>query len=165
MFHRIIQIGYALRFRTPPVLEPELIPEPPVRRLFEALGAHDQRHLLEVFRKCREAGLPEHICQGGLLHDIGKSRLSGSTMSVAGRTWHVLFGRYAPHWERKLADFRLPIISNELTIAFDHARIGAERMCALGVSTAVTDVIRHHDDPHVTDPALRTLQKIDSATP
>lgn len=102
---------------------------------------------------------------GALLHDIGKARLSGARMSVAGRTWHVLFGRFAPNLERRLAEMRIPVISNELFIAYNHAAIGADRLEALGIPQAVCDVVRHHDDPNLTDPAMRAMQEIDSATP
>jgi putative nucleotidyltransferase with HDIG domain len=142
-----------------------LIPNCQVRRLFRTLGAHDQRHLLEVHRQCVDADLPEPIVQGALLHDIGKVRLSGSQMSVAGRTWHVLFGRFAPGCERRLSLMRIPVISNELFLAYSHARIGAERLEALGVPPEVCTVVQFHDAREVTDPHLRTMQEIDSATP
>ncbi len=86
-------------------------------------------------------------------------------MSVAGRTWHVLFGRFAPGWELRLATMRLPIISNELYLAHNHAAIGADRLEALGLPPAVCDVVRHHDAIDVADPAMKAMQEIDSATP
>jgi putative nucleotidyltransferase with HDIG domain len=165
MFHRLRQIAFALRFRTPPRLPDELIPDDRLRRMFQSLAAHDQRHLLEVHRLCVERDLPEHVAMGALLHDLGKARLSGSRMSVAGRTWHVLFGRFAPTWERRLSCSRFPIISNELHLAHNHAEIGAVRLEALGYPAEVVEIVRKHDAKATTDPFLRAMQSIDSSTP
>lgn len=165
MYHRLHQIALALRFRTPPPLPADLIPDPQLYRLFRSLGAHDQRHLLEVHRLCVESGLPDHVVLGGLLHDLGKARLSGSRMSVAGRIWHVLFGRFAPGWEYRLSRSRIPVISNELFLAFNHAEIGAERLTALGYPPEVVEIVRMHDAKSTTNQHLRAMQAIDSSTP
>ncbi|MDQ2683071.1 MAG: HDOD domain-containing protein [Chloroflexota bacterium] len=165
MFHRLRQIAFALRFRTPPPVPADLIPDARLRRMFRSLGAHDQRHLLEVHRLCVESGLPGHVAMGALLHDLGKARLSGSRISVAGRTWHLLFGRFAPDWERRLSRARIPIISNELFLAYHHAEIGAERLAALGYPPEVVEIVRKHDAETTTDHHLRAMQAIDSATP
>lgn len=154
-----------MQFREVPKLPAGLLGDPLVRSLFRALPAHDQRHLLAVYRACREQGLPEYIQRGALLHDIGKVRLSGAGMSIVGRTWHVLFGRFCPQAERRLATWRIPVISNELFLAIHHAETGAARLAALGEPDDVCAVVRFHDDTAVLEPEMVRFQEIDSATP
>lgn len=163
--HRVTQILFAVQAREAPRLPTGLIPNPLVRSLFRSLPAHDQRHLLAVYKACAAEKLPRHILQGALLHDIGKVRLSGTGISVPGRTWHVLFGRFCPTIEARLSRMRIPVISNELYLAVHHAEIGAARLAALGEPDDVCTVVLNHDTTEMQERDMARFQEIDSATP
>jgi putative nucleotidyltransferase with HDIG domain len=163
--HRLHQIGLALRKRTAPIAPPKLFPNEATWRLFQDLHAHDQRHLLAVHQKAVAAGLPEHLCQAGLLHDIGKVTLTRTRINLAARITHVLLGRLFPALGRAIAADRSPWTGVGMHLAAGHARIGAERLRALGVDERICQVVEVHDDPEQPDPDIRRLQEIDSATP
>ena len=163
--HRLRQIGLALGVRTTSPIDPALIPNEAVRRLFQQLHPHDQRHLREVHRKAREANLPRFMCQAAILHDIGKVTLAGTTINLISRIAHVLLSQRSSPICLRPVNSRLPVVGTGMRLASGHARVGAARLRALGVPETVCHVVALHDDRTVTDPLLRLLQEIDSATP
>jgi putative nucleotidyltransferase with HDIG domain len=159
------QIALALIARTPPVVDRRLFPNESVWRLFEELHAHDQRHLLAVYRKAVDAGLPEPVCTAGLLHDIGKATLAGTRISLVARIAHVILQRASPEFETRLTDRSGPWLGIGLRLAQEHGTLGANRLRALAVDSRICEIVEHHDDPTLCDPPIRRLQEIDSATP
>lgn len=165
LFHRLHQISLALRQRTAPTAPPDLFPNQATWRLFRDLHAHDQRHLLAVYRKAVTAGLPTLVCQAGLLHDIGKVTLTRTRISLVARIAHVLLGRLFPVLGKSIAANSSPWTGVGMRLAADHARIGADRLRALGVDERICHIVEVHDDSSQSDPDIRRLQGIDSATP
>ena len=163
--HRLHQIALALVARTPPVVDRGLFPSDAVWRLFEGLHAHDQRHLLAVYRKAVDAGLPGPVCTAGLLHDIGKVTLAGTRISLAARIAHVVLQRASPEIETRLIDRSGPWLGVGLRLAHEHGTLGANRLRALSVDSRICEIVAHHDDLTLCDPPIRRLQDIDSATP
>jgi hypothetical protein len=163
--HRLHQIALALIVRTAPAVDRRLFPNDAVWRLFDGLHAHDQRHLLAVYRKAVDAGLPEPVCTAGLLHDIGKVTLAGTRISLAARIAHVILQRAAPDVEIRLIDRSGPWLGVGLRLAHEHGTLGANRLRALAVDSRICEIVAHHDDTTLSDPPICRLQEIDSATP
>jgi putative nucleotidyltransferase with HDIG domain len=133
--------------------------------MFQSLHPHDQRHLLVVYQKAGDAGLPDSVRQAALLHDIGKVTLSGKRISLAARIIHVILQRISPSTDRALAELNLPGLGVGLRLANHHGKLGADRLRALGVSCRVCEIVEIHDDKNQHDGDIRLLQEIDSATP
>lgn len=165
LFHRTHQIILALAVRHAPPIDPALFPNQAVWRLFTELHPHDQRHLLAVHDKAAGARLPGPICLAGLLHDIGKVTLPGTRISLVARIAHVVLERLSPAADAKLAEREVPLLGVGMRLAHNHARIGANRLRALGVDEEVCRIVEFHDNPTQTDPDVRALQNIDSSTP
>ena len=164
--HRVRQIGYALRYRTPPDLPLRPDRQMPVfarssRRSARTTSAICSRSIGLLkrpdFRKqsIRVRSSTTSAKRGCLARECRLPVEPGTSSSADSRRPGSVDWRH----------MRLPIISNELFIAHHHATIGADRLEALGVPQSVCDVVRHHDATNLTDPAIQALQKIDSATP
>lgn len=148
-----------------PEMDRRLFPNEFAWRMFKDLHPHDQRHLAAVHARARAAGLPEPLCQAGLLHDIGKVTFGGTRISLAARIIHVVLHRLAPTADRTLAEMNIPWLGIGLRLANHHAKFGADRLRAVGVPCDVCHIVEVHDDMHQVDPTIRLLQDIDSATP
>ena len=163
--HRLHQIALALRVRTAPFADPSIFPSRASWQLFQDLHPHDQRHLLAVFEKAVAAGLPPHVCQAGLLHDIGKVTLTRTRISLPARIAHVLLGRLAPRMRGHAMLEQIPWLGVGLRLAERHGTIGAARLRALGTAESICAIVESHDvHPHPNS-EVRLLQEIDSATP
>jgi hypothetical protein len=163
--HRLHQIALALRRRSAPPVDPSLFPSHAAWLLFRDLHVHDQRHLVEVYRKARAAGLDDDLCAAALLHDIGKVTLTGTRISLPARIAHVLLGRLAPPMRGSPMLERVPWLGVGLRLAERHAGYGAERLRAVGVADSICGIVASHDvEPH-PDERVRRLQEIDSTTP
>ena len=131
---------------------------------FRALPAHDQAHLLRVYRRLRERGVTDpDLLAAGLLHDVGKA-CGGSRVRLVDRVGRVVLGKVAPGLLRRLA--RLPARGRRrgLALAVHHPALGAERAAALGCSPRVCWLIAHHEDGDAMgDRALATLAEADRA--
>jgi hypothetical protein len=163
--HRLHQIALALRIRTAPDIEPSFFPSESVWRMFSDLHPHDQRHLIAVFDRAREAGLPDTLCQAALLHDIGKVTFGGTRISLVARIIHVVLQRLSPATGCALAEINIPWLGIGLRLAHHHGKLGAERLRAIGMPCDICHAVEIHDDKGQRDPDIRALQNIDSATP
>lgn len=162
--HRLRQGFAALNLIAPTPPTPDVLDDPGVRRLFEALSAHDRRHLLEVYRAARCRSEDEAVRSAALLHDVGKATLSGKRISLAARVYWVL---------RQLLP-GVPLRSSRANrgggwligpwLAEHHARIGADRLRALGMPEADCRLVELHDRGDVEDARLTLLREIDSLT-
>jgi hypothetical protein len=165
VIHRLHQIWLALTLRTAPDVDPTLLPNEHVCRLFQGLHPHDQRHLIAVYEKAVAAGLPPDVCTAGLLHDIGKVTLAGTRISLAARIAHVLLQHFSPSLEARMIERSGPWLGVGLRLAKNHGHLGADRLRALAVEPGICEIVERHDDCTHPDPAVRLLQEIDSATP
>jgi hypothetical protein len=163
--HRLHQIWLALVVRTAPDVDPRLLPNEHVYRLFQGLHPHDQRHLIAVYEKAVAAGLPPDICTAGLLHDIGKVTLAGTRISLVARIAHVLLQRFSPTLETRLILGSGLWLGVGLRLAQNHGKLGADRLRALAVDPRICEIVERHDDCSYPDRAVHLLQEIDSATP
>ena len=143
---------------------PELDSTPRTARLFAALTAHDQRHLVAVHRACAAEGLSADIATAGLLHDIGKASLSGRRVTLLDRSLRVVLVGVSPDLLARLIADPAPGWRLGLLLADRHAALGAGRLAALGWPSAVVAAVRDHE---VGPPSceLATLRRIDDATP
>ena len=165
LLHRLTQIALALRKRSAPDSPLEIFPNEESWRLFQDLHPHDQRHLVAVYEKAVAAGLPGHVCQAGLLHDIGKVTLTSTRINLAARIAHVLLGPLFSSFGGSIATGSSPWPGVGMHLAVNHARVGSERLRALGVDERICHIVEVHGVRAQTDPAIRLLQEIDSATP
>jgi hypothetical protein len=153
----------AIGKRTPPVT-PTVFQDDRIAQLFESLGAHDRCHLIAAFLASKRVSDDKDLHLAALLHDIGKVTLSGKPISLAARAFAVLASA-CPRWMRRT--WGTDPDGAWLTgpwLAAHHARIGAERLRALGLNDAISRLVEQHDDSDACDVRLRLLREIDSAT-
>jgi hypothetical protein len=129
-------------------------------QFFLELPVNDQRHGLDVL-KTLEGNLPDPspvLRQAALLHDLGKA---GASLTVLQRSLTVFLAALSPRLLQ--AALRLwPGLARRYGIYADHARIGAERLRAVG-ATELADIIADH---HVVEPhsdLTSALQRADHA--
>jgi hypothetical protein len=130
----------------------------PLALLFRELPVNDQRHGLDVLETVTrlEAEPSALLQQAALLHDVGKA---GARFSVAERSLTVLLQALSPRALRALLRSR-PGFARRYGIYADHARIGAERLRAVGAADLATVVEEHHAaEPH--SEVTRRLKRAD----
>jgi putative nucleotidyltransferase with HDIG domain len=126
--------------------------------LFGQLPVNDQRHGLDVLATViqQEAEPSRLLQQAALLHDVGKA---GTRFSVIDRSLAVFLGalsrqtfdvvlRARPDFGRRYAAYR------------EHARIGADRLQALGADELALIIAEHHA-PNPASEVTRRLQRAD----
>jgi putative nucleotidyltransferase with HDIG domain len=121
---------------------------------------NDQRHGLDVLNTV-EGELPDPspiLRQAALLHDMGKA---GASFSVLERSLTVFLGAWSPRLLE--GAFRLwPGLARRYAIYADHARIGAERLRAIGAEE-LADVIAEHHEAKPRSEVTSALQRADHA--
>lgn len=161
LVHRVRQTILATFYRRAPTIDSGLFASGHVLRLFTTLAAHDQRHLLAVHRKATSHGLDRETAIAALLHDIGKSSLAGTHVSVVARIIKVIAGKQrgtSHEWSDN------PVITAH-SLTFCHGEIGAERLRALGVEETVSRMVELHDHAGVRDERVIAIQQLDNTTP
>jgi putative nucleotidyltransferase with HDIG domain len=135
-----------------PLLRPSLWP------LFAGLPVNDQRHGLDVLETVRRLERePDRLLeQAALLHDVGKA---GAQFSVVERSLTVFLRAASPRLLQALLRAR-PGFARRYDVYIDHARIGAERLRAVGAPELAAIVAEHHA-PHPTLEITRRLQRAD----
>jgi len=133
------------------VLGPNLAP------LFLRLPVNDQRHGLDVLHTVTQLeGRPSLLLQqAALLHDVGKA---GARFSVVDRSLTVFLEAVAPGMLRSMLAAR-PAFAQRFASYRDHARIGAERLHALGADELAAIVAEHH----ATNPASEVTRRLKRA--
>jgi putative nucleotidyltransferase with HDIG domain len=109
---------------------------PDQRTAIARLGRADRRHALATYAKLRRAGADEELCAVGLLHDVGKP--------MDTQLWHRVAAVLAPGLARRLG-------RETMRAYLDHARRGAERARALGMSERAVRLIERHHQPAEDD--------------
>jgi hypothetical protein len=156
-----------IRPRLPPDREQILcaVLDAPLQSAFKQLPAYDQRHLCAVYRSLRDSGSSSpDLLLAALLHDIGKTALSGR-VTLLDRTLNVLLAATIPPVHARLT--RLPASRWRLglALAHHHPRLGAELAAQLGCSDRTCWLIAHHaDDPPPPDPDLLRLIEADATS-
>ena len=140
-----------------------MVAAPRTARLFAALAAYDRRHLVAVHLACVDAGLSADIAAAGLIHDIGKSSLSGRQVSLVDRGLRVVLTGVRRDTSPRVV--REPVTGWRLGLALAerHAEIGAARLAALGWPDSVVAAVRDHESSDAVG-ELATLLAIDHAT-
>ncbi|HEX3629936.1 MAG TPA: hypothetical protein VHW91_05675 [Candidatus Dormibacteraeota bacterium] len=130
---------------------------PVLAPIFFELPVNDQRHGLDVLRTVRQLDNEPSLVlqQAALLHDAGKG---SARFSVIERSLTVFLQAVAPRLLGTLLR-RRPAFARRLRIYQDHARIGADRLTALG-ATELAAIIAEH---HVEQPALETTRQLQQA--
>ena len=129
----------------------EMVLGPGLAPLFLQLPVNDQRHALDVLDTViRLDGQPSTLLQqAALLHDVGKG---GARFSVVDRSLTVLLEAVAPRI--------LPAFARRFATYRDHARIGAEKLHALGAHELAAVVAEHHATNPSSD-VTRRLKRAD----
>lgn len=134
------------------------------QKLFYDLSIPDQCHALRVARTMEElmcgTDCDERLARRvGLLHDIGRKKrdmsTSGKVISVLMRT---AFPRHSRGWGRKNRYSRG--IRHMLYIHYEHPRIGAEMLMAIGCAQEAEIVLKHHEAPTAGEPSELRLLRI-----
>jgi HD domain len=134
------------------ILGPELTP------LFLELPVNDQRHGLDVLETVTriERDPTRLLEQAALLHDVGKG---GVRFSVVDRSLSVFLQALSPRLLGAMLAAR-PGFGQRYRAYVDHARIGAERLRAVGATDLAAIVAEHHaQDPQAE--VTRRLQRAD----
>ena len=126
--------------------------------LFAGLPVNDRRHGLDVLKTVTklEAEPSLLLQQAALLHDVGKS---GSEFSVIDRSVTVFLDAVSPRLLATLIRAR-PGFARRHAAYTDHARIGADRLRAVGAAELAVIVAEHHAAHPVSD-VTRRLQRAD----
>ena len=115
---------------------------PGLTPLFEAMTRRDRRHCLDVYAKLRGSGCDdEDTLTAALLHDRGKSRLSGVGIRLWHRVAYVLLDAAAPLLLSRLTRGR-----GAIAVLANHAELGAGFADSMGASPKVVKLIREHED-------------------
>jgi hypothetical protein len=148
---RVAQFFGALRPEMPPdgMRTAEGVLEPAQMSLFRRMGAWDQCHSLEVYRRLVDAGQTERsLLQAALLHDVGKSL---APVTVWHRVAVVLLHALRPGWLKRISaarrGWRYPI-----SVLVHHADIGARLAKNAKSRPEVVVYIRQHDNRLATGP-------------
>lgn len=153
--YRVRQFRRALRARPCPdglrALDCYLSPNE--RSLFDRVSPRDQFHQLETLRLLSRAAAPSRpLARAALLHDAGKG-----SVRLHDRVLYVVLAAAAPAVLERLTrhEGRGPL--GALYRIRHHARIGADRVRALGAEPRVVELIARHHDPPGDDAELRAL--------
>jgi hypothetical protein len=126
--------------------------------LFCAMTEADQRHSLELCAKLIGNGYGDpDLCQGALLHDVGKSV---APLPIGYRVVYALAAHLWPALGRRLADAPEPGWRHSFYIAANHPRLGAVLAERAGCSPRVVALIRGHEEPG-SDNLSRLLYEYD----
>lgn len=125
--------------------------------LFARMEPADQRHALDLCYWLRRTmpppGPSRALQQAALLHDVGKGR-----MRVIDRVAFVVLRAVSETFQRRCAAEHGGTARHAQWTLLHHARIGAERLAAAGVSPRVVALTaRHLDPPDPDDPEQRWL--------
>jgi len=136
----------------------EMVLGPGLAPLFLQLPVNDQRHALDVLDTViRLDGQPSPLLQqAALLHDVGKG---GARFSVVDRSLTVFLEAVAPRILRSMLAAR-PAFARRFATYRDHARIGAEKLHALGAHELAAVVAEHHATNPSSD-VTRRLKRAD----
>jgi hypothetical protein len=131
---------------------------PELASLFFDLPVNDQRHGLDVLNTVNrlEAQPNRLLQQAALLHDVGKV---GAGFSPIDRSLAVLLEAVSPRLLRAMLRTR-PAFARRYAAYADHARIGAERLQAVGAAELAAIVAEHHA-AHPAFGVTRRLQLAD----
>jgi CRISPR-associated nuclease/helicase Cas3-like protein len=136
----------------------ERILGPDLAALFARLPVNDRRHGLDVLETVTrlEAQPSQLLQQAALLHDVGKS---GVEFSVIDRSLTVFLDAVSASLLAALIRAR-PGFARRHAAYKDHARIGADRLRAVGAMELAAIVAEHHAEHPVSD-VTRRLQRAD----
>jgi hypothetical protein len=158
--HRVGQFWRHASAQVSPVetANAERILGPDLAALFFRLPVNDQRHGLDVLGTVTQLE-PEPgqlLQQAALLHDVGKS---GAEFSVMDRSLTVFLAALAPRLLEALLKAR-PAFARRYAVYADHARIGADRLRAVG-ATELAGIVAEHHAAQPASEVTRGLQRAD----
>lgn len=132
---------------------------PSLAPLFVQLPVNDQRHGLDVLKTVTrlEAQPGRLLQQAALLHDLGKA---GARFSVIDRSLTVFLRSVAPRSFHTVLRAR-PAFARRYATYVEHARIGAERLQAVGAAELAAIVAEHHAPTPQSD-VTRRLKRADA---
>jgi HD domain len=150
--HASAQVSPAESSTAERLLGPNLAP------LFARLPVNDRRHGLDVLQTVTQLDADPSLLlqQAALLHDVGKD---GAHFSVLDRSVTVFLGAVSPRLMAALIRAR-PGFARRHATYVDHARIGADRLRAVGATELAAIVAEHHAAHPVSD-VTRRLQRAD----
>jgi HD domain len=159
-FHRVGQFWRhaSARVSVEDSISAERILGPDLAPLFLSLPVHDQRHGLDVLETVNrlEAEPGRLLQQAALLHDVGKG---GVRFSVIDRSLAVLVSAISARLLHMMLRAR-PGFAARYGAYVDHARIGADHLCAAGATELAAVVAEHHATMPKLD-VTRRLQRAD----
>ena len=133
--------------------------------LFRTMPRHDQQHARSVCRTLEQQGHADRdLLAAALLHDAGKSAVSGARLRLRHRVAVVLIRVFWPPLLDRLAKDQQGNWRQPFYVQVNHAAIGAEAARQAGCPDTVVGLIRHHEDAPdpIRDPLLAALQAADS---
>jgi hypothetical protein len=138
--------------RAEAILGPTLLP------FFLELPVNDRRHGLDVLATIdgTVSNPPNVLQQAALLHDMGKA---GAALSVLERSVTVFLGALSPRLLRAALRLR-PGLGRRYAIYAAHARLGAERLRAVGAAELAAVIAEHHSE-NPTLEVTSALQRAD----
>ena len=150
--HASARVTPAERATAERVLGPALTP------LFLQLPVNDQRHGLDVLETVtRLDGQASRLLQqAALLHDVGKG---GARFSVVDRSLTVFLQAASPRILQSMLAAR-PSFARRFATYRDHARIGAEKLHALGAHE-LADIVAEHHAPRPASEMTGRLKRAD----
>ena len=147
-------VEFAARYLSPAAVE-----------LFQAMPRYDQHHAMNVCHALERQGHGERdLFAAALLHDAGKSVVSGARLRLWHRVVAVLIRVFWPSLLDRLAKDQQGSWRQPFYVQVHHAAIGAKAAQKAGCSEVTVDLIRHHEDAldQALDPLLAALQAADS---
>ena len=159
-----IRQGLRAIWRTDPLPAPERLTCERQLLLFDSLSPHDRHHLGVAYESALDRTDDPDVQLAALLHDLGKVTLSGKRISLPARVIAVLGNHVPSKLRERLRPKRSGAWLTGPWLAEHHARLGAERLRALGVREDVCWLVENHDDYDIADRRLELLREIDSST-
>ena len=128
--------------------------------LFLGMQRRDQRHSLDLFHALAAEGASADSQVAALLHDVGKDELHDWQ-----RILFVLLEASRPGIGRRLEVESGPSWRTGLWRLRHHARLGAERLAAVGCTPRVVEIVAAHTGvPPLDDPEIARFIEWDSRT-
>ena len=147
-------VAFAARYLPPPGVE-----------LFQAMPRYDQQHAMNVCHTLERQGhAARDLFAAALLHDAGKSAISGARLRLWHRVAVVLIRVFWPSLLVRLARDEQGSWRRPFYVQVHHAAIGADAARHAGCSEIAVGLIRCHEDPPdlAFEPLLAALQAADS---
>ena len=133
------------------------------QKLFYAVSIPDQKHAIRVARTAERLIRAENVAcdkrltvRSALLHDVGRTRrdmgTSGKVISVLLR---ACFGTRIKSWRKK--NLRRKGLRHVIYVYYEHPKIGAEMLRAIGDECEAAIIEKHHSEPKADEPIELTL--------